>query len=68
MCLVGSYALMITDYTNSECLGCWDIENRALEAIGVLIPGFISPNTQGYLDLSTRVPSTMPAPVQKKSS
>lgn len=63
-----NYALMITDYENEECLGCWDTEMDAQTALSVLTPALLSPMSQGYVDLNDRVPSTQPAPepVKKK--
>ena len=57
-----SYALMITDYEHTECLGCWDDESVITSVINNLSPSFMTPENYGYYDLNRNVPSTMPAP------
>ena len=63
-----SYALVVTDYENEECLGCWDTEADAQTALSILAPSFMTPVGKGYVDLESRLPSTQPAPepVKKK--
>ena len=61
-----SYALMVTDYDNSECLGCWETEVEAQAAIGSLTSALMNPTNSAYLDLSTRCASTAPPPEPPK--